>query len=86
MNRSSNDIINNFIKNNSHLKEKVNSVTQEELKKSIKNVNRSEVSSKLRSMGLGNVADKLSAVSDEELIQLISKNPELVNKINSFLK
>ncbi len=86
MNKSNNDIINEFIKNNSQLRGKVNSVSQEDLKKSIRNVNRAEAISKLRSMGLGSVADKLSSVSDDELIRIISQNPGLINKINNFLK
>jgi len=86
MSKSSNDIINDFIRNNSHLKENANPVTQESLKSSVRNINRAEVTAKLRSMGLASVADRLGRVSDDELIRIISQNPGLINKINSFLK
>lgn len=86
VNKSNDDIINEFIKNNSFLKSKMNSISGEDLKNSIKTTDRKKVISKLRSIGLGNVADKLATVSDEELLRIISRNPDLINKINSFLK
>jgi len=52
----------------------------------VRNINRAEVTAKLRSMGLASVADRLGRVSDDELIRIISQNPGLINKINSFLK
>ena len=84
--KSNNDIINEFIKNNSHLKGNINSLSSQDIRKTLKSVNKGEAIAKLKSMGLSGVAQKLSDMSDDELVKIVANNPEILKKINDYLK
>ena len=69
------------------LSSKVTPIANEnDLKDRLKTINKDATVNKLRELGLGNVADQLKSIPDDELIRMISKNPGLLKKINSFLK
>lgn len=86
MNKSSDDIIKKLINDagiNARISEKL---SEDDIKNKLRSVDRNQAMNKLRAMGLGNVADRLKNVSDEELMKMVSQNPALLKKINSFLK
>ncbi len=60
--------------------------SEDDIKNRLKSIDKNEAIKKLNELGLGNIADKIKNISDEELIKMISKNPALLKKINSFLK
>lgn len=83
---NSEDIIRNLINENGGLAGKGKISGEEDIRKRLGTIDRKAAMSKLRDLGLGSVADKLKSVSDEELIGMITQNPALLKKINSFLK
>ena len=60
-------------------------ISREELEKQIKGIDKNAVEKKLRDMGYGDVANKLSKTSNEELIKMISKNPDILKKVNQMM-
>ncbi len=60
--------------------------SEDDIKKRIKSIDKNEAIKKLNELGLGNIAEKIKNISDDELVKMISKNPALLKKINSFLK
>ena len=62
------------------------STTEDELVNLINNTDKSKIINKLDSMGLSFVSNKLKSMSDKELLNMVKNNPELLNKLNSFLK
>lgn len=82
----SEEILNNLIKEASDSGIKMSAMNEADIRRNLGSIDRNAAMQKLRSMGLGAVADKLKTVSDDELIDMIAKNPSLLKKINSFLK
>ncbi|MBE7053797.1 MAG: hypothetical protein E7391_05940 [Ruminococcaceae bacterium] len=74
--------LNDILKNNSLKK----STTEDELVNLINNTDKTEITKKLDSMGLSFVSNKLKSMSDAELLSMIKNNPNILNKLNSFLK
>ena len=74
--------LNDILKNNSLKK----SATEAELVNLINNTDKTEITKKLDSMGLSFVSNKLKSMSDAELLSMIKNNPNILNKLNSFLK
>ena len=60
-------------------------LSMEDLQKNLGNIDKSQVEKKLRSMGLKDIADKLSRTSNEEILELVSKNPDILRKINQLM-
>ena len=60
-------------------------LSMEDLQKNLGNIDKSQVEKKLRSMGLKDIADKLSRTSNEEILKLVSKNPDILRKINQLM-
>ena len=74
--------LNDILKNNSLKK----STTEDELVNLINNTDKTEITKKLDSMWLSFVSNKLKSMSDAELLSMIKNNPNILNKLNSFLK
>ena len=60
-------------------------ISREELEKQIKGIDKNAVEKKLRDMGYGDIANKLGRTSNEELIKMISKNPDILKKVNQMM-
>ena len=61
-------------------------LNENELMKKISKTDKKKASDKLRSMGLGVIADKLNSMSDNELMDIIKKNPGILKKAKDFIK
>ncbi len=85
MNKSS-DMLKDMINKSGKNPRDLLSMDKGELKKRLSGIDKNAAAKKLRSMGLGIVADKMMSMSDAELIDIISKNPSLLRKINDYLK
>ncbi len=68
------------------LQSKVSQMNYDDLKKQVENIDKNEVMQKLRSMGLGGIADKYANTSDEDIMRLLAKNPDILKKIKGLLK
>ena len=60
-------------------------ISREELEKQIKGIDKNAVEKKLRDMGYGDIANKLNKTSDEEIMKMISKNPDILKKVNQIM-
>ena len=60
-------------------------ISREELEKQIKGIDKNAVEKKLRDMGYGDIANNLGKTSNEELIKMISKNPDILKKVNQMM-
>ena len=85
MNKSS-EILKDMINKSGKKPGDLLSMDKGELQKRLQGIDKNAAARKLRSMGLGPVADKMMSMSDKELIDIISKNPSLLRKINDYLK
>ena len=52
----------------------------------IGNIDLGEASRRMREMGLGDAADKLSGMSNDDIINAISKNPQVLDKLKKLFK
>lgn len=85
MNKSS-DILKDMINKSGKNPNDLLSMNKNELQKRLSGIDKNAAAKKLRSMGLGVVANKMLSMSDRELMDIISKNPSLLRKINDYLK
>ena len=85
MSSSQNDDIIKKILSEIDTSRKSGNLSESDIRKKIKDINRDEVTKKLNSMGLGNVAQMLSGMSDEDILNRISKNPSVLKKLNKLL-
>jgi len=83
---NSDDIIRKIINENTSISGNGPILGEKDMRNRLGSIDRNAAMAKLRQMGLGNIADKLKSVSDDDLINMIAKNPALLKKINSFLK
>ncbi len=83
--QNSDKIIKNLIQNMERDKGGHGIINETELRQKIKTIDKSAVISKMNSMGLGAVAARLKAMSDEDIIREVSKNPSILKKLNSLL-
>jgi len=87
VNSGKNDqIIKNLINSMEKSAIKPTSVTENDIKEKIKTIDKNEAVRKLQSMGLGSIAKKLETMSDDEIIREITKNPNILKKLNALLK
>lgn len=77
--------INELIKNNPHFSEKIKSMSENDLKNAIKGINKAEIATKLRAMGLASMSEKVMNISNAEIINAITQNPDILKKIKRFL-
>ncbi|MBQ4528581.1 MAG: hypothetical protein II998_10990 [Clostridia bacterium] len=84
--QNSSDILKKLINESKILKNNQSPITEDEIKKRISGIDRKAAINKLRSLGLGSIADKVNSLSDEQLVDMIGKNPGLLKKINDFIK
>ncbi|MBQ4631700.1 MAG: hypothetical protein IJB70_12045 [Clostridia bacterium] len=84
--QNSSDILKKIIKDAKNNSAYPSSITEEEIRNKISSIDRNAAMKKLRSMGLGSIADKVSNISDAQLIDIVSKNPALLKRINELLK
>lgn len=85
MSSPQNDDIIKKILNEIDSEKKGASLTENDIRRKIKGVNKEEAAKKLNAMGLGNVAQMMSKMSDEEILNRISKNPAILKKLNKLL-
>ena len=52
----------------------------------IGNIDLGEAALKMRQMGLGDAADKLSGMSNDDIINAISKNPQVLDKLKKLFR
>jgi len=60
-------------------------ISREELEKQISGIDKSAVEKKLREMGYGDVANKLNKTSNQEILKMLSKNPDILKKVNEMM-
>lgn len=60
-------------------------VSREELERQIGSMDRKAVEKKLRDMGMKDVADRLGRTSNEEILKMLSKNPDILRKLNQLM-
>ena len=60
-------------------------ISKEELEKQIKGIDKNAVENKLREMGYGDIADRLNRTSNEEILKMLSKNPDIIKKLNQMM-
>jgi len=86
MNQNPDEIIKNLMKDGGKGAGAATIREKEDIQRRLSTIDKNSAIEKLKKMGLGPVAEKLKNTSDDELIKLISENPALLKKINSFLK
>lgn len=85
-NPNSSDILKSLINEAKKTGSSPNELNENELLEKISQTDKKKAIDKLRQMGLGSIADKLSFVSDNELKDIIRKNPGLLKKVKDFIK
>ena len=60
-------------------------ISREELEKQIRGIDKSAVEKKLREMGYGDVANKLNKTSNEEILKMLAKNPDILKRLNQMM-
>lgn len=80
------EILKNLINSIERNRKNKGQISEDEVRQKIKTVDKNEVIRKLNSMGLGSAANMLKNMSDEDIIREISKNPQILKKLNSLLK
>ncbi len=60
-------------------------ISREELEKQIRGIDKSAVEKKLRQMGYGDVANKLNKTSNEEILKMLAKNPDILKRLNQMM-
>ena len=60
-------------------------VSREELERQIGSMDRGAVEKKLRDMGMKDVADRLGRTCNEEILRMLSKNPDILRKLNQLM-
>ncbi len=70
---------------NIYYNEVITMISREELEKQISSVDRTAVEKKLREMGYGDIATKLTQTSNEEILKMLAKNPDIIKRINQMM-
>ncbi len=60
-------------------------ISREELERQIKGIDKNAVEKKLRQMGYGDVANKLNKTSNEEILKMLAKNPDILKRLNQMM-
>ena len=66
--------------------EKIKNSSQENIISMINSMDKNEMITKLNSLGLGFVSEKVKNTSKEDLIKLLKNNPQLLNKLDNYIK
>ncbi len=67
-------------------REAIKGINSESLKKRISSVDLKAAAEAMRKMNLTDAANKLDSMSSDDLINQISQNPELLNKLKKLFK
>ena len=67
-------------------KKAIENISTDEIKKRIGNMDLKAVSQKMRMMHLGDAADKLENMTKDDILNQISKNPEVIDKLKNLFK
>lgn len=67
-------------------KEAIKNIDSQIIKERVGNIDLVTAARKMREMGLGDAADKLSGMSNEDLINVISKNPQVIDKLKKIFR
>lgn len=83
-----NDALNRILSTNSgrETSKKMANATNENVINMINNMDKNEMISKLNSMGLGFISQKIKNTSKEDLIRMLKNNPQILNKLNNYIK
>lgn len=76
----------NQILSNKNASFDVKDTSEESLINMINNMNKNDVITKLNSMGLTFISEKIKHTSNEELVKMLKNNPQILNKLNNFIK
>lgn len=76
----------NQILSNKNVNFNAKNTSEENLINIINNMNKNDVITKLNSMGLTFISEKIKHTSNEELIKMLKSNPQILNKLNNFIK
>lgn len=67
-------------------KKSIENINAEEIKRRISNMDLKAASEKMRKMNLGEAADKLESMTRDDIINQITKNPEVIDKLKNLFK
>ena len=67
-------------------KRAIENINTEEIKRRIGNMDLKAASQKMRMMNLGEAADRLESMTKDDIINQISKNPEVIDKLKKLFK
>ncbi len=62
------------------------SINNQNLKERISKVDLGAAAQKMRDLGLGDAAKKLDSMTNDDIINQISKNPEILDKLKNLFK
>lgn len=69
-----------------NIKNIISGFSYDDIKRQASSINKDEVIKKMRSMGLDSVADKYASMTDAQLMELLSNNPNILKIIEKFIK
>lgn len=69
-----------------HDKSAIKNLNGQGIKDKISSVDLGVAAQKMREMGLGDAADKLSGMSNDDIINAISRNPQVLDKLKKLFR
>lgn len=67
-------------------KEAIKNINADNLKKRISNMDMKAAAGAMRKMNLNEAADKLETMTSDDIINQISKNPQIIDKLKNIFK
>ena len=67
-------------------KNAIDNITKSNIRDHLSKVDLSQAAKKMREMNLGDAASKLEQMTNDDIINLISKNPQVIDKMKSIFK
>ena len=67
-------------------KESIKNISSDNLKKRINSMDLKAAANAMRKMNLGEAADKLETMTNDDIINQISKNPEIIDKLKNIFR
>ncbi len=64
----------------------LNGMSSEDIKKKVETVDLNQVADIMRKMNLTDAAEKLDTMTSSDIINQLSKNPQVIEKLKKFLK
>lgn len=67
-------------------KNALGNITKSDIREHLAKVDLSQAAKKMRELNLGDAANKLDSMTNEDLINLISQNPQIIDKMKKIFK